>query len=92
MDRYISDEDLEKEYDLRGLKPDPLAQCAVNEADPLFADTRPNGTHWKNAKGKWCFVDFDRWDDEPIVRVGQDDYVGYDYWWFGGVRKQNLSL
>ena len=55
LGRNISDDDLEKEYALRGFKPaDPYSQAAVNEADPAFADEHPNGTHWKDDKGN-CF-------------------------------------
>src|SRR3989344_2102144 len=57
----ISDDDLEKEFEFRGIKPDPYAVAAVNAADPAFADTHPNGTHWKDAQGKWCFATFYRW-------------------------------
>ena len=60
--RQISDNDLEKEYELRGLKPaDPYSLAAFNEADPAFADEHPNGTHWKDEDDKWCFAAFVRW-------------------------------
>lgn len=62
---FISDDDLEKEFELRGLKPaDPVSVAAVNEADPAFADEKPHGTHWKDAKGNWCFAAFRRWSDD----------------------------
>ena len=61
---FISDDDLEKEFKLRGLKPaDPVSVAAVNEADPTFADEKPHATHWKNAKGYWCYATFHRWND-----------------------------
>ena len=88
LDRYISDNDLEDEYASRGLKPaDPCSLAAVNEADPAFADEHPNGTHWKDAKGKWCFAAFDRWDDGRELSVDRYDNDWLDYWWFAGVRK-----
>lgn len=87
LGRYISDADLEREYDLRNLKPDPYAQAAVNEADPAFADEYPNGTHWKDANGKWCFAAFSRWDGKRDVDVYRSDDVWDDSWWFAGVRK-----
>lgn len=87
LDRYISDDNLEKEYELRGLKPDPYAQAAVNEADPAFADEYPNGTHWKDKNGKWCCAAFDRWDGGRDVRVDRGDDGWDDGWWFSGVRK-----
>lgn len=90
LDRYIDDNDLEKEYELRGLTPvDPFSLAAVNEADPAFADTYPNGTHWKDAKDSWCFAAFDRggWSGSRYVRVSRFDDDWSDGWWFAGVRK-----
>jgi hypothetical protein len=59
----------------------------VNEADPSFADTRPNCTVWKNAKGEWCYAAFDRWDGERFVNVDQSNGEWHAYWWFAGSRK-----
>ena len=88
LDRYISDNDLEDEYASRGLKPaDPYSLAAVNEADPAFADEHPNSTHWKDAKGKWCFATFYRWRDERELGVDRNDSDWSDRWWFAGVRK-----
>ncbi|MEI6057827.1 MAG: hypothetical protein WCQ60_02545 [bacterium] len=85
---FISDDDLEKEFELRGLKPaDPISVAAVNEADPAFADEKPHGTHWKDAKGNWCYATFSRWYDGRrvlVYRLGS----GWDgFGWFAGVRK-----
>ena len=88
LDRYISENDLEDEYASHGLKPaDPYSLAAVNEADPAFADEHPNGTHWKDAKGKWCFAAFGRWGGERELSVGRDGGVWGGSWWFAGVRK-----
>ncbi|MFA6458835.1 MAG: hypothetical protein WCV79_00315 [Candidatus Paceibacterota bacterium] len=89
---FISDDDLEKEFELRGLKPvDPISVAAVNEADPAFADEKPHGTHWKDAKGNWCFATFNRWDGGRLVNVNRngDGWGGgwLGRWWFAGVRK-----
>ena len=85
---FITDDDLEKEFSLRGLKPaDPLSVAAVNEADPAFADEKPHGTHWKDTEGNWCCAAFSRWRGERGVRVNHYDYDWYDHWWFAGVRK-----
>jgi len=85
---FVSDADLEKEYELRGLKPvDPYSLAQVNTDDPVFADDHPNGTHWKDTKDCWCFATFRRSAD--ALRVGVDrGGGGWDgHWWFGGVRK-----
>lgn len=88
LGRDVSVKNLEKEYELRGLKPDPIAQAAVNEADPAFADEHPNGSQWKDADGKYCFAAFDRWDDgERSVGVDRYDRGWFGDWWFAGVRK-----
>ena len=89
LDRYVSDADLEKEYALRGLiATDPYSLAAVNEADPAFADKYPNGTHWQDADGKWCFAAFHRWSDGGRhVDVRRLDLGWHDHWWFAGVRK-----
>lgn len=86
--RWIGDDDLEKEYEKRGLKAtDPYSLAAVNEADPAFADERPNCTHWKGADGKWYYIAFHRWRGERYVSVGRSDGDWGDDWWFAGVRK-----
>ena len=87
---YISDDDLEKEFELRGLKPaDPISVAAVNEADPAFADEKPHGTHWKDAKGKWCYAAFHRWDDDGRhVLVNRYDSDWLDRW--GDGREVNI--
>jgi hypothetical protein len=87
LGRYVSDEELEREYAERGLTPDPYAQGQVNADDPVFADDHPNGTHWQNADGKWCFATFDRGVDERCVGVDRRGIDWGDFWWFGGVRK-----
>jgi hypothetical protein len=88
LSRYVSDDELQRELDERGLTSDPYAQAAVNEADPAFADEHPNGTHWKNAAGKWCFASFNRYyGDERGVHVYRYGIGWRDDWWFAGVRK-----
>jgi len=85
---YVSDDDLEKEYSLRGLvAADPYSLAAVNLYDPAFADEHPNSTHWKDAGGKWCYAAFSRWYGGRRVRVRRVGGDWYDYWWFAGLRK-----
>jgi len=87
LGRVVNDNDLAAEYEKRGLKPDPYAVAAVNEADPSFADEHHNGTHWKNADGNWCFVAFDRYGSGRHVQVFRSVKDWRGDWWFGGVRK-----
>ncbi|HSX25179.1 MAG TPA: hypothetical protein VLG69_04405 [Candidatus Andersenbacteria bacterium] len=88
LGHFVNDVDLDKEFELRGLKPaDPYSLAAVNEEDPDFADKHPNRTHWKDANGKWCFATFDGWVDERSVNVDRVDDGCDEGWWFAGLRK-----
>ncbi len=87
LGKNVSDDELAKAYEERGLVPDPYAQAAVNEADPAFADEHPNGTHWKDADGKWCYAAFDRSVSERFVFVHRSGSDWAVVWCFGGVRK-----
>ena len=88
LGRYISDDDLEKEYEKRGLKPaDAYSLAAVNRDDPAFADEKPNCTHWKDGDGKWCYVAFSRWGDVRGVSVSRVDSGWSGRWWLAGLRK-----
>jgi hypothetical protein len=88
VSRFISDDDLEKEYELRGLVPvDPYSLATVNEEDPAFADTHPNATHWKDSNGKWCFAAFSRWGGGRLVRVHRGGAGWRGDWWFAGASK-----
>ena len=88
LGRFVSDKDLEKEYALRALKAaDPYSLAQVNADDPAFADEHPNGTHWQDASGDWCFAAFNRWSDEREVLVDRDDSDWVGRWWFAGLRK-----
>ena len=85
---FISDDDLEKCFERRHLKPaDPVSVAAVNEDDPALADEKPHGTHWKNADGDWCCATFHRWYDGREVNVSRYDGGWDDDWWFAGVGK-----
>ena len=87
-DGFISDDNLVKEFELRGLKPaDPFSLAAVNEAEPSFADKVPHGTHWKDSDGNWCYATFHDWDGVRYVFVYRDVSGWVDSWWFAGMRK-----
>lgn len=87
--RFISDDDLNKEYELRGLKPaDPISVAAVNEEDPTFADEKPHSTHWRDAQGNWCYAAFLRSNGNREVFVFHHVVLDRDdSWWFAGLRK-----
>jgi uncharacterized protein YqgV (UPF0045/DUF77 family) len=80
-------DELDREMEIRSLKPDVDALSAINEADQVFADERPNVTQWRDANGKACYVIFDRWVDERRVYVGRRDYGWGRGYRFAGVRK-----
>lgn len=83
---YISDADLAKEFESRGITPDPYAQAQVNKDDPDFVNKCPNGTHWKDG-GSYNFVTFSGWGGGRCVSVHRSNGEWSDDWWFAGVRK-----
>ena len=86
--RWVSDDNLEKEFELRGLVPqDPYTLAKVNQDDPAFADDKPNGTHWKDKDGNWCFAAFDGWGGDRGVDVDRIRSGWSGGWWFAGRRK-----
>lgn len=88
LDRFVSDARLDREYELRGLKPcDPYSLAKVNELEPSFANKHPNGTHWKDSKGRWCYVAFHRLSNERSVSVNRHGEGWFEFWWFAGLRK-----
>lgn len=88
LNQNIDDDELAREYKLRGLVPaDPYSLMQVNTDDPSFAGKHPNTTHWKNSKGKWCYTTFERWRDERRVYVYEGDRDWLDGWFFAGLRK-----
>lgn len=87
--KYITDDDLEKEYASRGLVPAGVhVLAAYMSVNPDFKE-EVVGTHWKDENGNWCFEAFFRWDSGRFVFVRRygDAYYWRAYWWFGGLRK-----
>lgn len=91
QDKELSPEEVDAEYDRRGLKPaDLYSIAAVNTDDPEFADSRANISHFKGSDSSLCFVGFDRWNESQDARVGYCDKTGFtsnSRWWLAGVRK-----
>ena len=87
LGKYVAVDELDREYERRGLTPDPYAQAQVNADDHAFADEHPNGGQWRDSKGRACYIAFSLSGDERRVRVDRNDDGWGDYWWFGGVRK-----
>lgn len=71
----------------RGLKADPYAQTAVNEADPAFADDHPNASQWDVQGRTSSYLVFNRWNNGRSVDVDRRDDGWGGHWWVAGVRK-----
>lgn len=89
LGRHVSDNDLEKAYVVRGLAPcDVYTFSKVNENDLSFAKDHPNGTHWKDASGRWCYAVCAYDGDQQRIHIDlQIEGDWSDNWWFAGVRK-----
>lgn len=85
LGRYVTNDELEKEYESRGLIPADIyalaAWCEENKDDPrkYFA------THWKDKDGKWCYAAFSRWGVVRSVSCDRDDGGWGDDWFLSGV-------
>lgn len=89
LGKYVTDDELQKEYDARGLTPahpDVIAEYVL--ANPDFAEKYVS-THWKDGTGMWCFAAFGRWRDGRYVSVDRGDGDWRDGWWFAGLRKSS---
>ena len=94
--RYMYDDELETEYELRGLVPaDPYSLAAAVEADLTLLDRyRPLITHWRDAKNKWCSVTFKRGEGivspefRGFVRLFRHSLETDDRNWFAGFDKR----
>ena len=80
-DGFTKSDGLEKAYARRSLKPDPIAQLAVNEADPMFADTYPNGSQWTDSEGQKAYIKFRCWSGTRNVEVDTND----EHSWLKGI-------
>lgn len=88
----VSNEEIEAEFAKRGLVQDLEAQFGYNADHPEFANDHPNGAIWKDAKGRWCFAHFNRYEDKLHCTDNRYQVViwtdCYDWrsgtCWFGG--------
>lgn len=88
LHRLTSVGDFQKALDERGLVPDPRAVASVNEYDPQFGDSYPNGTQWIDSLGRHCYLTFGRWHDERYVYCGRFGHGWNDRWWGAGVPRK----
>lgn len=86
--RCLNAAELEREYDSRGLVPDPVALIAVNVADPNFARDYPNGTQWGRNGQEASYITFQHWPFEPQMYICRSGNAWGPDWWFAGVRKK----
>lgn len=86
LNTYVSDDELEREYESRGLEPADIYSLARwEESNKDREDKRYIATHWKDAQSKWCYATFGRWLGRRRVSVDRDGHGWYDNWWFVGV-------
>lgn len=93
LGKYVTDEELDKEYESRGLEPATI-DC-LNNFDSKYRNVLDEkkyvATHWKDANGKWCYATFNRWFGKPMVNVYRNDDGWFDDWWFASVRKTDSN-
>lgn len=86
LGRYVSNDDLEKEYESRGLEPADLYSLAIWDEENKDREVKKYvATHWKDAEDKWCFAAFDRWLGGRDVDVNRRVRDWHGNWWLAGV-------
>lgn len=80
-------DELDREYETRGLRPDPAAVAQAMTDDPAFADERSVGVQWRDKRNRACYAIFYRLDGERRVYVLWDDNRWGRNCRFAGVRK-----
>lgn len=78
---------IEREYEKRGLEPDPIALAAVNEVNPTLADEHPNGAPWRGEDGAWNYIACHMANGGRYVYVHPSIIPWYGGWLFAGRRK-----
>lgn len=79
--------ELDREYETRGLRSDPPALAQLMIDDPAFADERPVATQWRDKQGRACYALFSRFDVRREVFVRRFDGRWNRGFRFAGVRK-----
>jgi hypothetical protein len=79
----IRDEGLEKRLKKLNFKAaDAYELAALNEADPDLARRYPNVTHWKDSKGRWCWIGFSTNGRRRQVAVDWSVIAYRPHWYF----------
>lgn len=87
LGRLVDDDELDKEFKLRGLVPvDPFTLAAFNAANPTFADEHPNVTYWEDVNNDHCCAVFDSFCSVRVLCRGGQKWNGR--LWFAGVRRK----
>ena len=81
--KYLTEEQLQKEYDARHLLPANPYDLA--EYMEVHQDEDWKATQWKDNDGKYCCAAFNRWDDGRGVDVRRRDGDWRGGWSFAGV-------
>jgi hypothetical protein len=92
--KYITDDELEKEYESRGLVPASIISlCEYEKTNQEDLDKKQSvGTHWKDDKGNWCYAAFGLWRGERGVDILRSVGVWGVDWWFGAVRPKAFNF
>jgi hypothetical protein len=80
-------DELDREYEARGLRPDLVAVAQAMTDDPAFTDERSVAVQWRDSQGRTCFAVFNRDVGERYVSVYRFGIRWHRLYRFAGVRK-----
>jgi hypothetical protein len=78
---------VQQEYKLRGLKPDPYALAAVYQDNPHFAPGYGSATQWQDAHGVWHSMMLYREEGHRLISIHPYCNPWSISWWFAGVQE-----
>ena len=93
LSKFVTDDELEKEYAARGLVPATIADIVAYDKKhrDILDEKEYVATHFKDAKGNWCYATFRRFDYSRDVYVDRDVSGWSGDSWFCGVKKEPFS-
>lgn len=91
LGKYASEDEVQAEYEKRGLIPADVCQLAQwNEANK-DDDRCYFATQWKDKDGEWCYAAFNRWSGDRDVSVERGEGGWDGHWFFAGLRNVSVS-
>lgn len=86
---WMTEQELDEKYKALNLVAiDAYTLAILNETDPRLCEKYPNGTHWKDQDGNWCFGKCTSVAGKQSLRIGYGGIGWCKNLWFAGFSKK----